>query len=83
MATVAFPEQKTKAHRLVVLFKGDTEPVVDVHGGATVEVAVLGVAIDALQRLEHRLTRREDPVREQEGVEEVDRQEPQIRQPVQ
>ena len=54
-------------------------PVVDIHGGAAVQVSIFGVSVDTFERLEHGVSRREDAVRKQECVEEVDGEEPQIR----
>ena len=58
-------------------------PVVDIHGGAAVQVSIFGVSVDTFERLEHGVPRGEDAVRKQECIEEVDREEPQIREPVQ
>ena len=53
--------------------------MVDIHGGAAVQVSIFGVSVDTFERLEHGVPRGEDAVRKQECVEEVDREEPQIR----
>ena len=57
-------------------------PVVDIHGGAAVQVSIFRVSVDTLERLEYGVPRGEDAVRKQECIEEVDREEPQIREPV-